>query len=78
METPASYRIRVRGELDESFSDRLGGLTITINSAGERGPVTTLLGRLADQAAVSGVLNALYELHLPVLSVERLTEEEDE
>ena len=33
--------------------------------------------RLEDQAAVSGVVNALYELHLPVLSVEGMTEEED-
>jgi hypothetical protein len=31
---------------------------------------TVLVGLLADQAALTGVLNALYELHLPVLSVE--------
>jgi hypothetical protein len=29
-----------------------------------------LVGRLADQAALSGVLNSLYELHLPVLSAD--------
>ena len=31
---------------------------------------TTLSGQLADQAALTGVLNTPYELHLPVLSVE--------
>ena len=34
--------------------------------------MTTLVGELADQAALAGVLNTLFELHLPVLSVERL------
>jgi hypothetical protein len=36
-------------------------------------PVTTLLGELSDQAALAGVLNTLYELHLPVLAVQRLS-----
>jgi hypothetical protein len=48
-------------------------MTITVYSP-EAGPlVTTLLGELSDQAALAGVLNTLYELHLPVLSVQRLT-----
>ena len=34
--------------------------------------MTILVGRLADQAALSGVLNILYELHLPLLTVENL------
>ena len=39
-------------------------------------PLTTsvLLGELVDQAALAGVFNTLYELHLPVISVERLSE----
>jgi hypothetical protein len=39
--------------------------------------VTTLTGRLRDQAELSGVLNGLYELHLPILSVEFLSEDND-
>lgn len=31
-----------------------------------------LVGYLRDQAVLSGVLNALYDLHLPLLSVESL------
>jgi len=34
--------------------------------------VTTLCGELGDQAALVGVLNTLYELHLTVISVKRL------
>ena len=47
-------------------------MTITECSPKAEQSVTTLLGELADQAALAGVLNTLYELHLPVLSVERL------
>jgi len=32
--------------------------------------VTTLDGEVLDQAALAGVLSALYNLHLPLLSVE--------
>jgi hypothetical protein len=35
--------------------------------------VTTLVGELRDQAALAGVLNTLYEWHLPVLSLQRLS-----
>ena len=67
---PAVYRIRVQGQLDASWSDRLAGMTITVDSENEQKPVTTLEGLLTDQAALSGILNTLYDLHLPVLSVE--------
>jgi hypothetical protein len=35
-----------------------------------RHTVTELVGRLADQAALHGVLSALYELGLPLVAVE--------
>jgi hypothetical protein len=42
-------------------------------AASDGGPfVTTLEGELLDQAALAGVLNTLYELHLPVLEVKCL------
>ena len=54
------------------MSDLLGGMTISPDTV-EVGPlVTTLEGELRDQAALAGVLNTLYELHLTVLSVKRL------
>lgn len=36
--------------------------------------MTTLVGRVRDQAALAGILNSLYEMHLPILSVENLCE----
>jgi hypothetical protein len=66
---PATYRIKVEGRLDGSWSDCLGGMTITTSSHGDQGVMTTLEGRIRDQAELSGVLNTLYELHLPLLTV---------
>ena len=71
--TPATYRIEVEGALDESWSDRLGGLRIRSRQRADESTVTTLSGRMRDQAELSGVLNSLYELHLPILKVEVLT-----
>jgi hypothetical protein len=69
--TGATYRICVQGKLDKRYSDRLGGLTITLAKDDENAPVTTLYGRLLDQGALIGVLNTLYNgLHLPLLLVE--------
>jgi hypothetical protein len=69
---PATYQIIVLGRIDPSMSDLLGGMMILIKSGETGAPVTTLDGELRDQAALAGVLNSLYELHLTVLSVERL------
>lgn len=69
---PAIYRIDVLGRIPARWRDRLEGMTIT-EHAPETEPSSTLLfGELADQAALVGVLTTLYELHLSVLSVERV------
>ena len=68
--TPAIYRIEVEGHLDESRSDRLAGMRITARNRADQSYVTTLIGRLRDQAELSGLLNSLYDLHLSILKVE--------
>ena len=70
---PGNYRIRVQGLLNESWSERMGGLRITTRSLKDQGPITVLVGQLRDQTELAGVLNTIYELHLPLLSVEYLT-----
>ena len=77
LSTPAAYRIEVEGEVPESWSDRLGGMRITTRQRKDQTTVTTLIGRVRDQAELSGVLNTLYELHLPILSVKILAEDND-
>jgi hypothetical protein len=69
---PATYQIAVEGRIDPNWSDRMEGMTICQSMSETGSPITTLEGELSDQAALAGVLNTLYELHLPVLSVKRL------
>ena len=71
--TPATYRICVQGHLDVKWSDYVQGMTISIEYDESRNPVTTLTGQLLDQAAFMGVMNALYDHRLPILSVECLS-----
>ncbi|MBW1803422.1 MAG: hypothetical protein JRJ85_22160 [Deltaproteobacteria bacterium] len=73
--TPATYRIEVDGNLAESWSDRLGGMRVTTRKRKDQSTVTTLIGPLRDQAELSGVLNSLYEMHFPILSVKVLEQE---
>jgi hypothetical protein len=65
---PATYRIRVQGRLKASWSDRLEGMTISVD-APDAGPlVTTLEGELPDQAALVGVLKRCTSCTCPCLS----------
>jgi hypothetical protein len=68
LDRPATYQIRVSGQLDEGWSDWVGGMTIRIEKEGDGPPLTTLTGSL-DQAALQGLLRRLYSLGLPLVSV---------
>ncbi len=80
MQYPSTYRICINGHLDTSWSDRLSGMTIITVGGKNTLETTTLEGRLLDQAALTGVINTLYDLGIPLISVEYLdcihTEEE--
>jgi hypothetical protein len=71
---PAKYQISVQGWVDPTMSDLIGGMTIHINTEETSSLVAILKGELRDQTALAGVLNSLYELHLTVISVERMNE----
>jgi hypothetical protein len=68
LDRPVTYEIKVPGQIDESWSDWTGGMTIVVESAGDVRPVTTLTGAM-DQAALQGLLRRLYSLGLPLISV---------
>jgi hypothetical protein len=59
------YEIRVKGHLNNQWSDWLEGLQVRLLDSGEM----ILGGYLVDQAALMGVLNRLYGLNLALLSV---------
>lgn len=72
LDSTVAYVIRVQGFLDGSWSDRLGGVSIEVQGRPHEAPVTVLAGEFPDQAALAGVLGTLYDLGLPLLSVECL------
>lgn len=70
IEDSVNYRIRVQGCLEDVWSDRLADMTITMDIHDKEAPVSTLVGRVRDQAELVGVLNGLYELRMPLLAIE--------
>jgi hypothetical protein len=62
------FEFRVKGQLDESWSDWLEGMEVKLVDNGEM----ILSGHIGDQAALMGVLNKLYGLNLALLSVNEI------
>ncbi len=69
---PVSYRIKVLGRLDASWSTWFGGLDVSLETFASGVRVTTLTGIVADQSALHGLLARIRDLGLPLLSVECL------
>lgn len=69
---PGLYQIRVVGELDERWLAHLEGLEISANPWGKYHHVTQINGWLADQTALSGLLDLLNDLGRVILTVERI------
>jgi len=69
LDRPVTYKIKVPGQIDESWSDWTGGMAIAVERSGDNQPVTTLTGAM-DQAALQGLLRRLYSLGLPLISVQ--------
>ena len=65
---PTVYQIRIAGNLDEHWSDWFGGLRIERRSHRE----TCITGPVADQAALHGILNRIFDLGLALISVQRI------
>ena len=65
-----SYEIRVKGQLDKSWSDWLEGLEVKLLDNGEM----ILSGYIGDQAALMGILNKLYRLNLALLSLSEVNQ----
>jgi hypothetical protein len=66
------YEIKVQGWIDESWSDWFEGMTIVAETSTDGIPITRLIGTVVDQAALLGLLRRLHNLHLQLLSVNRV------
>ena len=69
---PSMYRICILGTLDKKWAEYYGGMAIENVSDPKLDTITILTGLQADQSALNGVLNALFDLGYPLLSVKYL------
>jgi hypothetical protein len=72
------YSIRIQGNLDPMWSKWLADMSIAAERTESGGSAVVLTGFLADQAALRGVLNRLWDLNLAVISVSRIDRQREE
>lgn len=63
-----TYRIRVREAVNRSATDWFGEIAVTPEENGE----TRLVGQFADQAALRGFMDRLWNLNFTILLLERI------
>ena len=69
MRTGTTYRIVIRGELDQRFAYLFNGLQLDRTNG-----TTVLSGVVVDQAQLHGFIERIEELGLELLSVEQIRE----
>ncbi len=62
------YQIRIKGHLDNKWSDWFGGMTLNL----EENEETLITGSVIDQAALHGLLKQVRDLGMPLVSVIRI------
>ncbi len=62
------YEIRIKGHLDNSWAHTFEGMTMILLPGGE----TLLRGEVADQAALQGLLERIYNYGLTLLLVRKV------
>jgi hypothetical protein len=60
--------IKIKGHLDDQWTDWFGGMTITLEENGD----ILLTGPVVDQAALYGLLRRVRDLGMPLVSVNRV------
>lgn len=72
----ASYLVRVLGNVSARWLDYYTEMSIIVSIAPGLPPVTTIGLHRADQAALLGLLNHLYDFGYPLMYVEQLVNKE--
>ncbi len=70
-EGEATYQITVQGKVDPLFFHRLNSFSVT-HTETESKTLSTLTGKIADQEALSGLLNILFDHQYAVISVMKI------
>ena len=69
----AIYRIKVTGNLDQTWVSWFNRMKITTENNQTDGPITVFTGPISDQAQLRGLLIKIWDLNLELLSVQKMT-----
>ncbi len=69
---PIFYRITIEGTIRENWSGWLNNMQISAAAHDDGSQTTTLIGKVADQAALRGLLGKIWDLNLTIISILRL------
>ena len=72
LDTRSIYRITIQGRLDPTWITDMCDMRVRHENHKGQSSVTTLTGELVDQAALLGILNVVYNLGYPLLSLSYL------
>jgi len=73
---PARYQIKIQGQLNQGWSDWFDGMDVSVEQHEKGSSTTNLIGIVADQPALHGILARIRDLGLPLLLVKLLEESE--
>jgi len=66
------YRVIIQEKVNEEMADWFEGMDVRVDN--ER---TVIEGRLIDQSELQGLLRKIHDLHLTLISVETITENQE-
>ncbi len=66
------YCITVEGRLDAVWAEWFDKLHVAAEQTNDGSPITTLTGPIADQSALRGIMNKLWDLNLTLVSAARV------
>ncbi|MCB0160864.1 MAG: hypothetical protein KDD83_22175 [Caldilineaceae bacterium] len=69
MHEPAHYEVWIQGHLDPSWVSQTSVDTIRRIPEAEGGPITMFTATFRDQAELHGLLDRIYNLNLPLISI---------
>jgi hypothetical protein len=68
---PETYQIQIEGRIGQRWANWFEGMIITLEERGDATVITTLIGPIADQAALLGLLQKLYSLGFSLNEVKK-------
>jgi hypothetical protein len=68
----AQYRIRLQGVIKRDWLEQMSRMRASYRNVGKVNAITVLTGAVLDQAELISFLNRLYDLGLPLISIQWL------